>query len=255
MANAKRAAVSPVKNAGAAKAKGSPGKGFVLSGRRNKDDIKTSKLPAGWHIRSVLVVGLMELIFITTSSLEDDAFTNNMVTVLDDASTPSSHPLKAIGLVGAFFMRVSLADDSPLCNRRNTHHRKAYLRVLDPGQDTDESRFASLQVIKTFLEAPENNKYSTAVHLSRSGWNLNVPDQPLPRLDSYLRCADIKAVIESLFTDHGPGWATADMDRALSIFTEGYIPFAAVADLGFPLDMVNVGPALEPGLEGQNGSS
>ena len=41
-----------------------------------------------------------------------------------------------------------------------------------------------------------------------------------------------------LFENVDGNWAQDNMEAAMCFFTQGYIPFAAAADLGFPIDAV-----------------
>ena len=241
---------SPVKNAAAVKAAASPGrqKGSPLPGRKAKGSLKPMKLPPGWYIRSVLLQGLLEVIMVTTSSMVDDGYTHTLWRTLNDPDAPDDIPVKSIGLLNSFGMRISLARDEPLTNSKNSFQRKAFVRILDPGEDTPESRLAALRVIQEFLQQRDNNRYGTAVRIQEPGWDLTPPGDELPKLDHYIEYREMKVIVDCLFEEVGGNWAASNMDAALSLFTPGYIPFAAAADLGFPLSMVQTGPSVLPGI-------
>ena len=131
------------------------------------------------------------------SNKVDDAYTQKLIEKLNE---PDDSAICNIGLMGSFFMCVSLYDSNPLTNQKNNYQRKLYLRVLDSDEDTTTTnRLAALQVIKSFLEETANNKYGTKVHIQVPGWDLTPPSpQALPKLDHYLQYGEIVKVASRL---------------------------------------------------------
>ena len=130
---------SPSKDQPPAK-KGSPSKRGSPAGRKSKKQVKQTKLAPGWYLRSCLLQGNIEVIFITTSSLVDDAYYNTIVTKLSNPGDgEDASPITDIGLMGAYYMRVSLQIPNGLFNAKSSYQRKAFVRVLDDGEDDPES--------------------------------------------------------------------------------------------------------------------
>ena len=220
-------------NGANAKPRSSPAKG-----RRNKKAIKQVKpLEPGWCLRCTLYEGCIMGIQITTSNLTNDACFQPLVEKL---LTDDEDEINQIGLlVGAYYMRVSLTNGNPLLNSGNGYQRRAFVCVLDEDEANSAAMLSKLQVVKRFLEQPENNRYGTKVFIREPGWDLTPPEPaPLPKLDHTFQFREIKRILESLFDDVGPDWAVSNRESADCFFTAGHIPFQAVADLGFPLDAV-----------------
>jgi hypothetical protein len=214
-------------------------------GRRTKAEIMRSRtIPPGWYIRSALVQGGLEVITITTNTMLDDAYFNNLIKEINEG--PEDGPIRSLALLGAFGMRVSLANPEPLMNKKSAFQRKAFIRVLDEGEMDDDTRLAGLKVIKKFLEEPRNNLYKTQVYIEQPGWNITLggkdmaPNKDMPKLDHFLQYAEIIKVINKIFENVNPNWASDpdNLSAAECYFTEGHIPFEAMKDLGFPVDKV-----------------
>ena len=210
-----------------------PPLGSPPNGRKSKADILKSKgAPAGWYLRSALLQGGVELITITTQTMVDDAFFQNLITKINEGQ--DNDPICQIGLIGAYFMRISLTNPNELINGKGKYQRRAFIRVLDEGEAGDDSRLAALRVIKEFLEQYNNNKYGTPVFILEPGWNITASLTELPKADHYLQYLEIVKIIKKMFDGVDNTWATENPAAAECYFTEGHIPFQAVHDLGFP---------------------
>ena len=220
-----------------------PPGGSPPSGRKSKADILKAKGAAsGWYLWSTLVQGGLEVIMITTQTKKDDAFFQNLVTKINEGD--GTEAVESLGLIGAYFMRISLSNpDKLLNNNKKKFQRRAIIRVLDEGEETDACRLAGLKVIKEFLEKYENNKYGTPVYILEPGWNLTAGVQEIPKVDNYLQYSEIVKIINKIFDDVNSTWATDNPTDAECYFTEGYIPFEAIQDLGFPTSKVINGVA------------
>jgi hypothetical protein len=208
-------------------------------GRKSKAEAIGSKIPPGWHIRSVLVDGGLEVIFITTANFADDGF--GIVPIANffkncKEKEDTNDPIMQIGLLGQFFMRVSLENPGRLTEKKSTYQRKCLVRVLDPGEETREARFDALQSLKKFMEQQKYNKFNTSVHLDFNSFDITPSD--LPKLDHYVQFTDIVKIIKALFDNVDNNWACYNMESALTYLTKGYIPFEAHRELGFPLENV-----------------
>jgi hypothetical protein len=202
-------------------------------GRKNKNQVKQCNSPAGWYLRSCFLDGWIEAIFITTASKTEDAYYNPLVRALAD---DTAQPVKDIGLLGAFYQRVSLTNTAPLMNYRKgnagEYQRKAFIRAVDEGEDSPEDRLAALKVIQAFLEEKRNNQFKAKVYIE-------VPSNEEPKkVDNFLEYKEIVKIIKSLFDNVDADWAKNNLESAMCFFTAGHIPFAAHADLGFPLELV-----------------
>jgi hypothetical protein len=218
----------------------SPGK---WSGRKSKSQVKQFKGNAavGWYLRSWLLQGGIEVILITTSSMKEDAFYNPILVALN-ALNPTG-AITTIGLIGAFYMRVSVGNTARLMNYRKgvvgEYQRRAFVRVIDEGEESADHRLAALRVIKSFLEEPANNKFSTKVYIAQPGWDMST-GQHLRTLDNFLEYKEIVKIIMVLFDGVDGGWAVNNMESAMYFFTAGHIPFAAHEELGFSVEDVMV---------------
>jgi hypothetical protein len=197
---------------------------------------------SGWYLRSALLDGGVECIFITTSSLVEDAFTNQLIVALNNNDPEASHdePILTLGLMGAYYMRTSLENPGRLMNIKNgvpgDYQRKAFIRVIDEGEDGQDARLAALRVIKAFFEEPKNNKYGTKVFIQEPGWDLTVT--PLCKLDNYLEYKEIIKIVKDVYSNVDVNWASKNLDTALAYFTRGYIPIEAHSDIGIPMEYI-----------------
>lgn len=223
------ASASPEKNNKGLK----PSGGSPPSGRKSKADILKSKANAkGWYLRSALLQGGLEIIMVTNHNMTDDGYFQPIITKLNEGSDTES--ICQLGLLGVYYMRISLTNPRQLMNGRTKYQRRAFVRVLDPGEETDENRLVALRVVKENLEKYENNKYGTPVVILEPGWNLTASLEELPKTDNYLQYAEIVKIIKQLFEGVDSNWATTNVSAAECFFHEGYIPYQAVQDLGFP---------------------
>jgi hypothetical protein len=214
-------------------------------GRKTKSQMSTTRSLPGWHIRSAYIMGGLEAIFITTGTFADDAFIKPMVDkIMESLGSDTGPAVTKLGIMGTYFMRISLTNPQKLTNKKNNYQRKCLIRLLDPGEDTTEARFEALQVIKNSLEEPANNRFATPVFLNKTAFDLTPPGTTdsypkCPKLDHYLQFEDAVKVVRDLFDNvDAPGWAGNNLDAALTYFTEGHIPYAAFHELGFPLQYV-----------------
>ena len=219
-----------------------PPRGTPPSGRKSRSQIHFSdsgkKKQYGWYIRSTLVEGGFELIFITKSNFNEDAFGKNLVVGFAPRQPPPV--IMEAGLLGAFRMRVSLDNPAPLLSGTSMYCRKAFLRYIENTHDSEKtSRLAALTSIKNFLLEPAQNKFSSPVIIEEPGWDLTPPeDAPLPRLDHYLQYEEILKIIQMTYENVNSNWAAENSEAVFSYFTKGYIPFAANADIGVPMNEV-----------------
>ena len=207
-----------------------------LKNRLSVKDIKSQKkrYPPGWYVRSILLDGNMEIIYITQGDLINDAYYQPLVIAIGNDSDAS---IDGLNLLGCFRLHRSLSDDSQLIGKSG-YARKVFVRVLEEDQTSPQSRKAGLLVIKAFLERPENNRYDTKVYVPES-WDLT-PSRPTPlrKLDYYLKYEETVKIIRSLFAGVDHQWATENPISANTFFTSGYIRYQASTDLGFPEDVV-----------------
>jgi hypothetical protein len=219
------------------KAFSSPLRASPVKGRKNKKAIKQSKpIEPGWYLRATLYQGCVMCVQITTSNFGNDAYFHPLISKI---ASDDEDEINLIGLLGAYYMRISLTNPCALLNASNGYQRKAFLCVLDEDEATPEIMLSKLEVIKRFLEQPENNRYGTKVFIQQPGWDLTPPHPaPLPKLDHTLQYKEIVRIINDMFDNVDGNWAVNNRDSAGCFFTAGYIPFQASADLGFPLDAV-----------------
>ena len=207
-----------------------------LKNRLSFKDIKNhrKKYPPGWYLRSILLDGNMELIYITLGDLINDAHYQPLIIAITNDSDPS---IEGLNILGCFRLHRSLSDDSQLIGKSG-YARKVFVRLLDDNETTPESRKAGLQVIKAFLERPENNKYDTNVYIP-SSWDITPPPPAsLRKVDYYLKYEETVKIIRLLFAGVDHHWASDNPISANAFFTAGYIPYQASTDLGFPEDKV-----------------
>jgi hypothetical protein len=237
-------AASPAKAALGAK---KPARATPPSGRKSRAQILSSekKRQYGWYIRSTLLEGGFELILITKNNFNEDAYVNNLVVGFapKDGRQPPS-VIQEAGLLGAFRMRVSLDNPSPLLSGTSLYCRKAFLRLIETREDSeDHSRLAALNSIRSFFKEPAQNKYNCPVIIENPGWDLTPPgDAPLPRLDHYLQYEEIIKIIHLTHDNVNANWAALpeNSEAVFSYFTKGHIPFAAHKDIGVSLSDVIV---------------
>ena len=116
-----------------------PPNGSPPNGRKSKDDIMKTKASApGWYLRSALLQGGLELITTTTQTMVDDAFFHNLITRINEGD--DHEPIDNLGLIGAYGMRISLNNPNQLLNGKTKYQRKAFIRVLDEGDEREENR-------------------------------------------------------------------------------------------------------------------
>lgn len=213
------------------------------AGRKTRVEAILSKVPIGWHIRSVLVEGGLELIFLTLSNFHDDCFGMTQLSKFikkRQEDNDYSDPVMQIGLLGQYYLRKSLKDPDRLLEKKGPYQRKVLVRVLDPGEETPEKRFDALQAVKKFLENKKHNQYEVSVHL-----NFNTFDQTpsvMPKLDHYVQWTCIVKILQDIFPNVDNNWAAHNIESALTYLTEGYIPIDACQELGFPKEYVMAEP-------------
>lgn len=211
------------------------GKWTPPKGRKSKTEAKHIKQMPGWYLRSCLLDGGVDMVLITTGSFVEDAYFHNLVLALESGTDGSD--LHSIGLIGAFHMRISLTNGDRLMNMKkgkaSEYQRRAFVRVLDEGDDTSQRRLAALNIIKTFLEDPVNNRFGTRVFIQEPGWDMTT--RPLKKLDSFFQYKEILKIIGAMYNHVDGNWAAGNMRTAFYYFTRGYIPVEANTDLGIPL--------------------
>lgn len=216
----------------------SPARGSPVKGRKSKSEIRKKKkrLPFGWYIRSALVQGNFDVIFILRNDEVNDGYCHKTI---NDALKADLEPFVDLGVLGFFRMRTSLDNPNTLFNMdsaKSEYARRVLIRMLDDHETTEEERLAGLRRIKEFLDKRENNEYETPVFIEEDGWDLTPKlPSPLKRLDSYLLYEEIKKLIYRLFAGVNKSWAKYNPDSAACFFTPGYIPEQAAKDLGYDL--------------------
>ena len=215
----------------------SPARSSPMKGRKSKNAIRQTKpLEPGWYLRSTLCQGCLMLIQITNSDFSNDAYTQPLI---EKIATDDEDEINQIGLLGAYYMRKSLTNPAALLNSKNSYQRKVFVCVLDEDETSVDVMFSKLQVIKRFLELPENNRYGTKVFIQQPGWDLTPPDPaPLPKLDHFVQYREVVRIVNDLFDNVDGNWAINNRESADCFFTEGHIPFQAHADLGIPIEDV-----------------
>ena len=208
----------------------------IKNRRTVKDMKKNIKKAAGWYITSALLNGLMEIIFITMADKRNDAYFQPLVNKIN---SNDDDPVNGLDIIGCFRLRIGVANPAPLLSPKTGYQRRAFLRYINSDEMDDESRLENLNVIKAFLEDPENNQYETPVFIEQGNWDVTKRNlDPLANVDHHLVYADIKRLLEMIFgqgnVDHT--FAQNDPEQAAIFFTENYIPFEAAAELGFPPD-------------------
>jgi hypothetical protein len=210
-------------------------------GRKSKSDIKpTPKGLPGWYLRSCLLDGGIEGIFITTASMTEDAYYDPLVKALLEPEGQGD--IKSIGLLGAHYMRCSLTSTERLMNYRRgnrvgDYQRRVFIRVIDEGEESVEKRLEALKIVKAFLEHPDHNKYNTKVYIQEPGWDMSTGQEPR-KVDHFVEYKEIVKIIMALYNGVDAQWAQGNMEAANCYFTEGHIPFEAHAQLGFPIEAV-----------------
>ena len=178
---------------------------------------------------------------VTQSDPGQDAYTQPLVEAVQD--TNGSDPVCELGILGGYYMKVSLTDERPLTNIKDEYMRKAFVILMDEDEMTSEALLEKLQVVKTFLERPGSNCYKTKVFIPEN-WDLTPPEpSPLPKLDHFLQYKEVISVLRRIYNVVDMTWYQANAQYVDCNFTEGHVPFEAVLDLGFPEDKML--PAME----------
>ena len=207
-------------------------RGSPLQNRLSTKAIKKSRKrnPPGWYIRSVFLAGNIELIFITQSNYTNDAYFQPLVIAIRDGT---HNEIENLNVLGAFVMHEGLSNNSVLYSPRSGYPRKAFVRILEEDETTPEKRKEGLQIIKRFLEHPDNNRYSTNVFIP-DNWDITpAPPADLRKLDYYLEYDETVKVIRALFDGVDHHWAVDNPISANAFFTAGHIPYQAHSELGF----------------------
>ena len=184
---------SPAKGKGGSPAKPSPSRGKAMGGRRNKQEVKEAKPRSpGWYICGGLMDGNLAYFTVTQSDPGQDAYTQPLVEAVQD--TNGSDPVCELGILGGYYMKVSLTDERPLTNIKDEYMRKAFVILMDEDEMTSEALLEKLQVVKTFLERPGSNRYKTKVFIPEN-WDLTPPGavsppqaRPLPPVQGGHQC-------------------------------------------------------------------
>jgi hypothetical protein len=215
--------------------------------RKSKADIvteseeKAKKKERGWYLRSAMLHGGLEIIIITTETMVDDAYIFPLISLVEGDVKPETdieHAILKLGILGKFYMRVSLENPAKLFNQKHgktTYQRRAFVRMLDENETDNESRLKSLKVIEAFLKHKKNNKYCMPVFIEEKEWSIS---GELLKLDNFLLYGEILKVIRKLYLDVDDKWAKDNVEDAMCMFTEGYIPHQAVDDIGMPVELV-----------------
>ena len=228
---------SPNKGKGGTSPKPSPSRGRNISGRRNLQEVKDAKprTPA-WYLCGGLVDGNLAFFTVTQSDPGQDAFTQKLIEEIADSN--STAPVVDLGILGAFYMKVSLTDERPLTNVKDEYMRKAFIILMEEDEMTKEGLFAKLQVVKAFLELPKANKFKTKVIIPKD-WDVTPPEPaPLMKLDHFLQYKEILSVLKRIYNVVDMTWYANNQDWVDCYFTQDHIPFEAVLDLGFPEEKV-----------------
>ena len=241
MANPKKDAKtpnkSPAKAAGVTKTTVSPSKYSPSRNRCSKKEVmQAQKLPQGWHLRSSLCQGDIEVVLINLSDLQNDAYFQPMVNAIANKTLPEY--LKEHGLMGAFFCCKSVAENSPLHQPRSNFQSRCLVHFLEPEETTPAACLQALESIKKFLEEKDNNKYETPIHIMDPGWDITPKTGIPPKLDHFLQYGEVMKVLHLLYEGIDATWAVENKDNADLFFTPGYIPFKAHEELGYPIEEV-----------------
>jgi hypothetical protein len=212
-----------------------------------------NQLLPGWYLHSMLLDGGVEVILISTGNLNEDAYIDPLVKAIfapgikveEVEQVEDPDPINRLGLTGAYFRRKALDNPDMFMNPVKKHtgsvfQRKVFLRQLEDGEETVERRLEALKVIKEFMQREKNNRYHTKVIIQQPGWDMENKNSAgeILKVDSFLQYSQIVRLIKELYENVNNTWALENMETAMCYFTEGYIPFEAHTDLGFPLDKV-----------------
>lgn len=215
--------------------KPSPSRGKNISGRRSYQEVKEAKprTPA-WYICGALLDGNLAYFTVTQSDPGQDAFTQRLIEEIQDSNSTAA--VCDLGILGGFYMKVSLTDERPLTNVKDEYMRKAFVILMEENEMNQEGLFAKLQVVKSFLELPTSNKYKTKVIIPKD-FDLTPPEPtPLAKLDHFLQYKELLNVLKRIYNVVDMTWYQNNQEWTDCYFTEGHIPFEAVVDLGFPED-------------------
>jgi hypothetical protein len=187
--------------------------------------------------------GGLEIIIITTETMVDDAYMHPLISLVEGDVKPETdikHAILKLGILGKYYMRVSLENPGKLCNQRlgkTTYQRRAFVRMLDENETDNDSRLKALKVIETFLKDRKNNNFGMQVFIEQKEWNITETGELL-KLDNFLLYREILNVIRQVYLDVDEKWAKENIEDAMCMFTEGYIPHQAVDDIGMPVEKV-----------------
>ena len=164
-------------------AKVSPTRSKFMGGMKNFTEVKKTKPRAsGWHIQACLCDGLLAYFTVTLPDPANDAYTQPLTEIVGSNEEEIEHDVTEIGIIGSFFMRRSRKDNSALKNKKNDFTKKAYVLLLDTDEHNPEVLYQKLEIVKDFLEQPENNRFGTKVFLDKDTFDLTPPEsEPLPK--------------------------------------------------------------------------
>lgn len=215
----------------------SPNRAKLTKGRRSYEELRKSKprSPA-WYLEGRLFDGNLAGFTTTMADPNQDCYAQPLIEALAD--TESDAEICNTGIIGAFYMKVSLTDERPLTNVKDDYMRKTFVILMEPEEMTREGLYAKLLVVKKFFELPTSNAYKTKVVIPKE-WDKTPPEPtPLPKLDEVLQYKEVKKVLSRIYNKADMTWYGANEEEAWCFFNEGHVPFEAVLDLGFPEDRV-----------------
>jgi hypothetical protein len=211
----------------------SPGRARNMGNRRGAKEVKDAAPRAqGWYCNGCLLDGNLALVTLSDRNPGKDAYSKPLENEIGNKE--STDPISQIGLIGPYNRRINLHDPRPLKNSHNDYTRKAYIVLMEPEEMTEEGLLAKVEHVKRFQETKKANTFGTKVFIP-SDWNLTPPEPAeLPKLDHWLVYKDIVQLIRRLYAGAGNNWYQNNRDEADAYFSEGFIPFDASTDLGFP---------------------
>lgn len=113
-----------------------------------------------------------------------------------------------------------------------------FMIQLEPHEMTPDYARSKLEVVKKFMSTDATNKFKTPIFFPE-GWDETPPaPAPLRKLDHVLQYSEILRLLRMMFPLLNGRWYAANQEAANAFFTAGHIPFAAHADLGFPVEQV-----------------
>ena len=234
---AKGKATSPSKSDSPSPMAVTPSRGRVLAGLRTMEAMKNDRpRPAAWYLTASLLDGQLAYFTVSAADPGNDGYSQTIV----EALALKEHPLRDEGLFASLYMSQG-RNGAPLRNKKNDYMRKCFVILMKPEEHNSETLLSKLEVVKKFLELPENNRFGTKVVLNdpEHEWDLTPPmDQPLPRLQDVVQYKEILKAIGMLFASVDRHWCENNEEAAWAYFHEGHVPLEAAANLGFPLDKV-----------------